>query len=64
MSTWGKLGLGDDDGVAPWGLPSELLAPAKTITDPIHGDIRLNRLECLIVDSPAFQRLRHVKQLG
>ncbi|HZT67928.1 MAG TPA: HD domain-containing protein [Acidimicrobiales bacterium] len=37
---------------------------SKTITDPIHGEIRINELERLIVDSPAFQRLRHVKQLG
>lgn len=48
----------------PWGLPSRLLRQSKTVTDPIHGDIRITALERLIVDSPAFQRLRHVKQLG
>jgi len=48
----------------PWGLPSTLLHLSKTVTDPIHGDIRITELERLIIDSPAFQRLRHVKQLG
>jgi HD superfamily phosphohydrolase len=48
----------------PWGLPPEVLAPGKVITDPVHGDIYLNWLEVAIVDSPAFQRLRRVRQLG
>jgi HD superfamily phosphohydrolase len=52
------------DEVTPWGLPTDLLRLSKTVTDPIHGDIRITELERLIVDSPAFQRLRHVKQLG
>lgn len=63
MSTWGNLQLAGRP-ETPWGLPVGLLLPSKTITDPIHGDIRLTELERLIVDSPAFQRLRHVKQLG
>jgi HD superfamily phosphohydrolase len=48
----------------PYGLPQELLAPAKVITDPIHGDVRVTRLELRIIDSPSFQRLRRVRQLG
>jgi HD superfamily phosphohydrolase len=48
----------------PWGLPGHLLRTSKTITEPIHGEIRINELERRIIDSPAFQRLRHVKQLG
>jgi hypothetical protein len=40
------------------------LEPAKVNTDPIHGDIYLNRLEQAIVDSPPFQRLRRIRQLG
>jgi len=48
----------------PYGLDPKLLAPAKIITDPIHGDIRLSEIERRIVDSPSFQRLRRVKQLG
>jgi HD superfamily phosphohydrolase len=48
----------------PWDLPEGVLAPAKVITDPVHGDIYLNRLEQALIDSPPFQRLRRVRQLG
>ena len=41
-----------------------MLAPSKTVTDPVHGDVYLNELERLIVDSPPMQRLRRVRQLG
>ncbi len=34
------------------------------IRDPIHGDIELGTLESLVLDLPALQRLRGVKQLG
>lgn len=34
------------------------------IRDPVHGDIRLSRLETEILDSREMQRLRGVKQLG
>jgi hypothetical protein len=36
----------------------------KVIRDPIHGDIFLTELELRIVDTPEFQRLRRIKQLG
>ena len=48
----------------PFGLPGELLRPGKVIADPVHGDIGLTRLEMMVVDTPPFQRLRRVKQLG
>jgi HD superfamily phosphohydrolase len=48
----------------PWDIPAEWLRPAKVITDPIHGDIYLSKLERAIVDSPPFQRLRRIRQLG
>jgi HD superfamily phosphohydrolase len=48
----------------PWGLPERLLAPGKVITDPVHDDIYLTELEIQLVDSPPFQRLRKVRQLG
>lgn len=38
-------------------------APIR-IRDPIHGTIQLGREEIAVVDSPAFQRLRMIKQLG
>lgn len=34
------------------------------IRDPIHGTIRLSPLEMQLVDHPAYQRLRSIKQLG
>jgi HD superfamily phosphohydrolase len=48
----------------PWGIGEFLLAPGKTITDPVHGDIFLTKLETSVIDSGPFQRLRRVKQLG
>jgi HD superfamily phosphohydrolase len=48
----------------PYGLEPDLLAPAKIITDPVQGDVRVTELERLLVDSRPFQRLRRVKQLG
>lgn len=35
----------------------------KLIVDSIHGDIRLKPLECRVIDTASFQRLRHLKQL-
>lgn len=36
----------------------------KMIMDPVHGDIGLSELETKIIDTPTFQRLRRLKQLG
>lgn len=49
---------------APWGIPADWLRPAKTITDPVHGDIHLNVLERAFLDTAPLQRLRRVRQLG
>src|SRR4051812_31068773 len=51
---------------APWGFAPEagMLAPAKVVTDPVHGDVYLSVLELAVVDSRPFQRLRRVRQLG
>jgi len=48
----------------PWKLPARALEPGKVITDPVHGDIYLTKLEVAIIDSRPFQRLRRVRQLG
>jgi HD superfamily phosphohydrolase len=48
----------------PWGLAEKWLAPGKIVTDPVHGDIYLTTLEVALVDTPPFQRLRRVRQLG
>ena len=34
------------------------------IRDPVHGTIELSDAETLVIDSPEFQRLRQIKQLG
>jgi uncharacterized protein len=60
-----KWGLTEEQRAArPWGLDPTLLGPGKIITDPIHGDIYVNTLEALLLDSPPMQRLRRVRQLG
>jgi HD superfamily phosphohydrolase len=60
-----KWGLTEDQRRSrPWGIPDGWLEPGKTITDPVHGDIYINRLEQALLDSPPLQRLRRVRQLG
>ncbi len=34
------------------------------IRDPIHGTLTISKSETRVIDSPAFQRLRMIKQLG
>lgn len=34
------------------------------VADPIHGDIHLSAIEREVIDTPSFQRLRYLKQLG
>ena len=36
----------------------------KIVNDPIHGIIELHALCVKIIDTPQFQRLRFLKQLG
>ena len=38
-------------------------APGKFIVDSIHGDIHFTEREWQVIDTPSFQRLRHIKQL-
>ena len=48
----------------PWGLDPDDLLAHKTITNSVQGDVYLNRLETMFVDSVPMQHLRRVKQLG
>ncbi|XP_056405330.1 deoxynucleoside triphosphate triphosphohydrolase SAMHD1-like isoform X2 [Hyla sarda] len=38
--------------------------PTKVFNDPVHGHIELHPLLVRIIDTPQFQRLRYIKQLG
>jgi HD superfamily phosphohydrolase len=48
----------------PYGLAEWCLEPGKVITDPIHGDVFITKLEQMLLDTPPMQRLRRVDQLG
>lgn len=41
-----------------------MLAPAKYISDAVHGTVPLTAVEVAVVGSKSFQRLRNVRQLG
>ena len=43
---------------------SASLTPSIELRDPVHGPIRVSSAELRVIDSPVFQRLRGVKQLG
>lgn len=62
MPKWGLTA--EQRAMRPWGLEQDLLEADKVITDPIHSDVYLSRLERMVVDSPPMQRLRRVRQLG
>lgn len=47
-----------------WGLEPSAFDPVKTFLDPVHKDISVLRIESQVIDTPAFQRLRGIKQLG
>ncbi len=38
--------------------------PVLELRDPVHGAIPVGQGELAVIDTPLFQRLRHVKQLG
>ncbi|XP_012583823.1 PREDICTED: deoxynucleoside triphosphate triphosphohydrolase SAMHD1 [Condylura cristata] len=46
------------------GLGRPHVHTVKVINDPIHGHIELHPLLIRIIDTPQFQRLRYIKQLG
>ncbi|GLC36111.1 hypothetical protein PLESTB_001379500 [Pleodorina starrii] len=38
--------------------------PGKVFSDPVHGTFRLDNINVTIIDTPQFQRLRDLHQLG
>uniref|UniRef100_A0A3P8XBP8 Deoxynucleoside triphosphate triphosphohydrolase SAMHD1 n=1 Tax=Esox lucius TaxID=8010 RepID=A0A3P8XBP8_ESOLU len=65
----------EDIGVRPLGMRLQILhclrklwqigaENIKVFNDPIHGHIEMHPLLVRIIDTPQFQRLRHIKQLG
>ncbi|XP_068604146.1 deoxynucleoside triphosphate triphosphohydrolase SAMHD1 [Brachionichthys hirsutus] len=44
-----------------WQIEAE---PNKVFNDPIHGHVEIHPLLVKIIDTPQFQRLRSIKQLG
>ncbi|XP_017270422.1 deoxynucleoside triphosphate triphosphohydrolase SAMHD1 isoform X2 [Kryptolebias marmoratus] len=44
-----------------WQIEAE---PNKVFNDPIHGHVELHPLLIRFIDTPQFQRLRNIKQLG
>lgn len=45
-------------------MNTSTLPYSSKICDPIHGFIRFNESERELIDSPAFQRLRYIHQMG
>lgn len=62
MPNWGLTAAARQ--TKPYGLDPWWLQPGKVITDPVHGDVFVMRLEQLLLDTPPMQRLRRVRQLG
>ena len=52
------------DGDENWGLDPKVFSFTKTFLDPIHKDIWVSAIESQLIDTPQFQRLRGIKQLG
>lgn len=48
----------------PGGYESYHFAESRKVYDPVHGFIRFDKNIWKVIDTPEFQRLREIKQLG
>ncbi|KAK2909489.1 hypothetical protein Q8A67_005326 [Cirrhinus molitorella] len=55
---------GEEEDADEEGKENEDTSTSKIFNDPIHGQFELSQLLVKIIDTPEFQRLRHIKQLG
>lgn len=59
-----NIAADDDPSYSEMLTENEVLARTKVFNDPIHGHIEMHPLCVKIIDTPQFQRLRYLKQLG
>ncbi|XP_060583966.1 deoxynucleoside triphosphate triphosphohydrolase SAMHD1-like [Ruditapes philippinarum] len=52
-----------DPGAEAIASANNIFSQGKTFNDPIHGQVELHPVCIRIIDTPQFQRLRHIKQL-
>ncbi|XP_051250957.1 deoxynucleoside triphosphate triphosphohydrolase SAMHD1-like isoform X13 [Dicentrarchus labrax] len=64
MIIWSRLAEQENTTVKNNGNMNPEQIPSKVFNDPIHGHMELHPLLVKIIDTPQFQRLRNIKQLG
>ena len=64
IGSGGKIIPGDAKTTAPLSGSIDIFADEYEFQDDVHGPIRLNRVERDLVDTPEFQRLFRLGQLG
>ncbi|XP_045193987.2 deoxynucleoside triphosphate triphosphohydrolase SAMHD1-like [Mercenaria mercenaria] len=63
MATSHQQPQGNDVGISSQISASLIVKNRKEFNDPIHGQIEIHPVCIRVIDTPQFQRLRHIKQL-